>query len=399
MLKTFLSLCSMALIAMTSIMSGAYAQEQFDLPVQILDIQEGPTVFGPPTQESPFDAAKQEKDDAKDAKKDAKKKQDDKKKKADEPLRKVQERKPVNPKQVVFHLWDGNVITGDLSTDGVSVQTEFGELTIPVEKLYGFRPGLNSFPELQNKIKEQITKLGDKDFNVRETAHKAIVAMGPQFLMEIYRYEDGGNAERKRHLKEIRAELETLAEDMEDDEASENGDIAMLRGDSVKTKDFTIVGKIKQSTFVVKSKYGPLNVKLADIKYMDRPLTGGGEVRKTIRIPGNTMLGKNMKSTGIRVEKGDVLTIRASGQITMTPWGSSRRTGPDGSSSYSRKSGFNGGSLVMQVGNGKAVYLGSKKTLKFTSSGTLKLGVAIPDSYMNYSYPGEYKVVVKVESK
>ena len=223
--------------------------------------------------------------------------------------------------------------------------------------------------------------------------------MGPQFLMEIYRYEDGGNAERKRHLKEIRAELENLAEEMENDDEGEEGDVAMLRGDSVVTKDFTIVGKIKEKEFTVSSKYGPLKIKLADIKYMDRPLTGGGEVRKTVRIPGNTMLGKNMKSTGIRVQKGDVLTVRASGQITMTPWGSNRTTGPEGSTRYSRKGSFNGGSLVMQVGSGKAVFLGAKKTVKINASGTLKLGVAIPDSYMNYSYPGEYKVILKVESK
>ena len=392
MLKKHISFCWTIIVALTvmSLNVERNAQGQTDVPVQTIDLSRIRVLQDNPF-ESPVPVPVQEKDD--------KKKKEEDKKKADEPLRKIEEKKPVNPKQVVFHLWDGNVITGDLATDGVTVVTEFGDLKIPVEKLYGFRPGLNSFPEIQEQIKGFVAKLGDKDFNEREKAHKSLVNMGPQFLMEVYRYEDGGNAERKRHLKEIRSELETQAEESENDEATENGDFAMLRGDSVQTKDFTIVGKIKEKQFVVSSKYGPLKIKLADIKYMDRPLTGGGEVRKTVRIPGNIMLGKNMKSTGIRVQKGDVLTIRASGQITMTPWGSNRTTGPEGSTRYSRKDNFNGGSLVMQVGSGKAIYLGAKKTVKISSSGTLKLGVAIPNSYMNYSFPGEFKVVMKVESK
>ncbi len=399
MLKKHFSFCGItaAVIVITSMNLSAQEEQVEEVPIAFsrIELQEGSPI-APPSVGGPARPVRVQEDGKK---KDAKKKQDDKKAKSDEPLKKKQDRKPVNPKQVVFHLWDGNVITGDLTTDGVTVITEFGDLKVPVEKLYGFRPGLNSFPELQEKIKNLVAKLGDKDFNERERSHKAIVNMGPQFLMEIYQYEDGGNAERKRHLKEIRDELENMAEDMENDDSEEGGAVAMIRGDSVQTKDFTIVGKIKEATFIVKSKYGPLNINLADIKYMDRPLTGGGEVRKTVKIPGNTMLGKNMKSTGIRVQKGDVITIRASGQITMTPWGSNRTSGPEGSSRYSNYQKFNGGTLVMQIGDGKAVGVGAKKTIKANKNGLLKLGIAIPTSYMNYSYPGEYKVVLKVESK
>ncbi len=332
-------------------------------------------------------------------KQDDKKKKDDKKKEDEDVVVKRTEIKPANPREVRFHLWDGNIFTGDLSGDGVTVVTEFGDLKIPVEKLYGFRPGLDSFPELYGQLKGLVEKLGDKDFNEREKAHKDIVNLGPQFLMQIYEFEDGGNAERKRHLKEIREELEEMSEDMDamDEEAGDRS-VAMIRGDSVQTKDFTVVGKIKQDSFVVKTKHGDLNVKLADIKYMDRSMTGGGEARKTVRIMGTNMAGKNMKSTGIRVEKGDTISVRASGSIVMTPWGSNRSTGPEGNTRYSKYQNFNGGSLLVQVGDGKFVYVGAKKTIKAPSSGTLKLGVAIPQEYMSYAYPGEFRVNLRVVS-
>jgi len=320
----------------------------------------------------------------------------DDKEKADDTPSKRKESKPVNPREVRFHMWDGNIISGELNGPGLTISTEFGDLKIPVEKLYGFRPGLESNQELLNKMTGLIAKLGDKDFNEREKAHKELVAMGPQFLMEVYRFEDGGNAERKRHLKEIREELEAMAEDMDDEDMESDSNPTLIRSDAVSTKDFTIVGKIVEQQFTVKSRYGDLKVTLADVKFMDREMTGGGDVRKSVKIPGTVMLGKNMKSTGIRVEKGDLINFSASGQITMTPWGSNRNTGPEGSSSYSKKDSFNGGSLVMQIGDTKAVYVGKKKSIRAKKSGMLKLGVAIPNDYMSYNYPGEYKVKIQV---
>jgi hypothetical protein len=374
--------------------SNLVAQEMEDVTElfqEIIPLQRGRIVMPG----DPFGAPVPVQDDKKkDAKKDAKKSAN---KSEDDVVVKRQVSKPVNPREIRMHMWDGTSITGELKGDAVTISTEFGDLRIPVEKLYGFRPGLNSYPELASQIKSLVEKLGDKDFNTRENAHKEIVSMGPQFLMEVYEYEDGGNAERKRHLKEIREELESMAEDADSfDDVDEKSGVAMIRGDSVQTKDFTVVGKIKEATFAMKTKYGDLSIKLSDIKFMDRQMTGGGEVRKTIKVMGNNMLGKNLKSSGIRVEKGDVISITASGSITMTPWGSNRASDPDGKSTYSNFSGMHGGTLAIQIGNNKAIKVGKKKVIKAPAAGMLKFGIAIPTSYQSYSYPGEYKVRVKV---
>ena len=379
-------LCALAMLLVNSWVLPAADAQQFARPIQGIAPR---FIAGRFIEQEEADAAEGEQDEGEaDEEKD------------DSPVTGIEQPAPVNPREVIFHLSDGNVITGDLLGDGVTVETEFGSLAIPVEKLIGMRPGLNSKPEVLAKLESLIKELGDQDFNVREQAHKQLVLMGPKYLMEIYQYGDEGNAERRRHLKEVREELETQSMEMSEDvfESEQTQQVA-IRGDSVTTQDFTIVGKISQSTFQVKSKYGDLTVQLADIVYMDREMTGGTEVRRKLTVAGSNMIGRSMKSSGIRVQKGDIIEISAKGQITMSPWGDNRMVGPEGSSNYSNNGEFQGGSLVMQISEGKSVYVGKKNTIKAYASGVLKFGVAIPSDYMNYNYPGDYKLNIYVKSK
>lgn len=318
------------------------------------------------------------------------------------PVETIDNSQPGNPREIRLHLWDGNVITGELGIDEVSIQTEFGPLRVPVEKILSMRPGLDSFPQLREQIDKLVADLGADDYQTRENAHKALSAMGMQLRREIYRYQDDGNAERKRHLDEIRKEIENMAEEIEDDpEFDLEADAELIANDTIVTKDFTIVGKIAQNEFEISSKYGPLSVKLLDVRFADRKGTGNVERRTTVSVGGKNYAQVSPKSTGIQLNRGDRVSIRADGQITMSPWGNQAVVGPDGNIQYGNFNGHGGGTLLAQIGDDATfIKIGSKATFVASRAGTLKLGVAVQADYANdnYQYPGTYKAKIVVES-
>lgn len=314
----------------------------------------------------------------------------------------VDNSQPLNLREIRLHLWDGNVITGELGISEVSVQTEFGPLKVPVEKILSFRPGLDSFPQLRERIDKLVEDLGADDYKTREAAHKGLAAMGLQLRREIYRYQDGGNAERKRHLDDIRKEIEQLVEELDEEATlSDEEPSELIQSDTVATRDFVIVGKIVPDQFEISSKYGPLSVKLMDVQFADRQGSGSVERRAAVNIGGKNYAHTNLKSTGIRLNRGDRVTIRAEGQMTMSPWGTQAIVGPDGNPQYGNFNGHGGGTLLAQIGDDDAfVKIGSKATFTATKSGLLKLGIAMQAEYANdsYQFPGNYKAKIVVES-
>lgn len=308
---------------------------------------------------------------------------------------------PVNPKLVRVHLWDGSIVSGEVAVENVQIETEFGVLSVPVEKIHSFSPGLASFPELNEKVENLVKQLGDGNFDVRQAAHREILNMGMMMRNEISKFDDGGSAERKKHLMEIQNEIAEMLDDIDEIEQSED-DKALIRGDSIVTENFTIVGKIQQDTFKVKTKFGALEIALADIRKGDRPVGGGIElVKKSISIPGKTFFQKNPKTTKIRVNKGDKIMISATGSIHWSNWGNIH-AGPEGTSNQGQWRGHNCGTLMARIGssNDNLVKIGTKKEFTAKKTGVLYLALAMQDSYANnngYNWNGELKARVTVE--
>jgi hypothetical protein len=119
-----------------------------------------------------------------------------------------------------------------------------------------------------------------------------------------------------------------------------------------------------------------------------------------ITVRGGHFQCTTYKRTLIKVEAGDLITIRADGQLTMTPWGSSVRSTPEGTSQcgWANKSKrIYVGTLVARIGSGDMIKIGSKAEFRAKRSGMLQLAVAMQSQYAGYAYPGEYKVKVTVK--
>lgn len=308
---------------------------------------------------------------------------------------------PIPPKLVRFHMSDGSIISGDLAIEFITVKTDFGELKVPIKKIVAFRPGLKSFPERVSKIEQLVDQLGDADYTARMTARRDITSMGLKIQNFIKKYEKDSDAERKKHILEIQKELAEMAEDDDDAYDRSYDDRPWVEGDEIVTDTFTIVGKIVESEFNVDSKYGKLKVALEDVAYGDKPVGKKAELNKSLTVAGSDMAGARYKTSGIRVNRGDVITFRASGRIVMSPWGSEQSSSPDGGTNFGFfQSGIEAGSLVGRIGSGKVFKVGSRSRHVCKSSGVLKLGVGMNPDYTNgYNYPGEYKVKIKVSPK
>lgn len=313
--------------------------------------------------------------------------------------------KAVPPRQIRLNLLDGSIITGDLSVAEITVDTQFGKLVVPIEKIRSFTPGLDSYPEKIAEIGALVTALGGDDYKSRESAHKDLAAMGITIQLELERFVGSENAEIKRHITEILKEIEEQSEESDEfDESGEGGPRAWIRMDTVETTDFTVTGKVSPSNFVVESKYGPLKVQLADVKRGERDSGTKASFRRNLAVPGENLAQRSFKSTGIRVQAGDRISIKADGTIVMTPWGSNSVSTPDGGMNFGWyiPSQIPGGCLVAKIGDKGTVFkVGRQLNFVAKSSGLLQLAIGMQGDYAGegYTFPGEYRVKLKVDPK
>jgi hypothetical protein len=315
-------------------------------------------------------------------------------------------KKKRNPREIKIMLMDGSVVLGELSIDTIEVKTEFGSLTVPVEKVLSLTPGLDSHRDLSSKIDRLIRELGDDDYKKREAAHKELLGMGRPVKDILAAHRNDKNAERKRRITEIVARLDEMNSNDSFSGDDSAGAKTWMRDDRVETPNFTIVGDVNPSVFEVRSKYGPLKIGLNDIRRTEKTGLEKGPTLKQISIAGSDFHLVRPKSSGVRVKAGDSVSVAASGTITMPPWGSSARSGPDGAANYGSYT-FGGqrvgyGGLVGRIGDsGTWIRIGSRAKFTARKSGVLKFGIVMRSTYTrgNYVFPGSYKVRIKVDPK
>ncbi len=306
---------------------------------------------------------------------------------------------PADPEALKIHLMDGSLISGKLAAKQIVVETQFGSLTVPVLSIRSFTPGLRSHPKVEQNITELIDKLGSPVFGEREAAQKTLAQMGPTVRLQLERAANDPDTERKSRIKTLLDEFDQSEEDAEN---SEDVARALIDRDTIETTEFTVVGKIAQDTFDIVSRYGALSVKLSDIKRVDRELGEKEDLRKLVTVNGSHIIHRAMKDSGIRLEKGDKVTITADGTIMMTPWGNQAISTPEGAPNYGwyMANRIAGGALVGKVGSSGTVFkIGSKYSFTADRSGTLQMAVAMQNDFANQQFPGEYKVRVSVKRK
>jgi hypothetical protein len=302
------------------------------------------------------------------------------------------------PREVRLELWDGSVLTGDLGIDSIHIDTKFGTLEVPVSNIQFLRPGLESIPELKAKLAGLVEQLGDKEFQNREKAHRDLLAMGLAIRSQLRSFTDGGSAERKKHLQTLTEEIDELAEE---EDPTQTANATLELEDSITTGDFTIVGRIRETEFALKTRYGDLQVKLQDIRSGDRATgNAAAAVRKSIDIEATAFFQREPAKTRIRVKAGDRISIRAEGSVNWASWGNMVST-PEGLGNQGQWNGMNCGALAARIGKGgDVIKIGEKADFVAKSSGELVLGIGMQDNFASqegYQWTGKYTARIVVE--
>ena len=308
--------------------------------------------------------------------------------------------KPLPPDFIMLYLMDGSVIAGRLSTKEIAVETQFGNLSVPVEKIKSLTPGLQSHPQLAKEVSGLIEDLGSGDYNDREKAQQSLIKMGPSIRGELERHQSDSDVERRNRVKAILTEFDALAEQFEIEDSPDAPPLLQQR-DTIETTEFTIVGKIVPQSFAVKSPYGDLNVKLADIRKGERDSSKDEEIRRSFTVDASHLTSRGPLNTSIRVGRGDVVTISADGTLTMTPWGNNAVSTPDGAQNYGWfiPGQIPTGALVGKIGNDNFTKFGSNTTFTAERSGVLQLAIGMQADYAQNQFPGKYAVKVRVQRK
>lgn len=302
------------------------------------------------------------------------------------------------PESIRLHLMEGSVVSGDLSVAAITVETEFGTLEVPVEKIVSFRPGLESHPQERRRIGMLVLQLGSQTPKERDEAQKALLDIGPPIREMLEEHRNDDDAERQTRIEKILADLEELASE---DDLGFGDEPPLIDEDTVETTRFTVVGRISPESFTVKTKFGDLNVALRDIRLVERESDTRPEIRKSLDVDGTNLAQFNFKSSGVRVERGDVVNITADGKLVMTPWGNNQFSTPEGGANFQWyiPNQIPGGALIAKVGSsGKEFKVGVKHTFTVTRPGVLYFAIAMAPQFaqQGYNFPGEYNVKLRV---
>jgi hypothetical protein len=302
----------------------------------------------------------------------------------------------VKPNEIRLHLNDGSVVTGELAVSELLVTTEFGPLTVPVSRIQSVRPGLDSYPELSEKLTQLIQQLGDESYESREQAQKELMAYGIVIKNFIASMDEASDSELKRRLDAIKKAIAEL-EDLDDEESEE---AIWISGDTVVTDHFTIVGKIQSDEFSLASKYGDLKIKLADVKFGTRQWGTRDPVSVSMSVNAQNFVQRSPASTKMRVQRGDRVVIKVEGTLYLSPW--DETASPDGVAQYGTYMGkFPVGAVLVRFGKGEWQMVGRDQSLTADRDGPIEFAVAMMDNFVQngYEFPGEYKIKLRVEPR
>ena len=307
-----------------------------------------------------------------------------------------------DPHWISLMLTDKSVISGLLTIDHLMVDTRFGRLEVPIEAVRSFTPGLDNHPKLDTRLRYLVDKLAADSQLERDAVQRELVALGPSIRQFLEQYLNDEDPERKLRVEAILVEFDETLDEEDEDFGLKPSLLSMARLDTVETANFTIVGSIAPKQFTLKSRYGTLAVRLADIQHARRRIEQvQQEIRKRLDVDGTNLLSRKFRSSRVRIERGQKVVIRASGTMNLTPWGRNAVSTPDGAANYGSfaHSGLQlvNGQLVAQVGNSGNVFkVGSSHKFTAKRAGVLQFAIAIHPGQTNQTFAGSYKVVLRV---
>lgn len=283
---------------------------------------------------------------------------------------------------VILELKDGARILGRIRMDRVDLDTGYGTLSVPVGDIYSIRFGKRSDPDLMARIAGMIATLGSDDFDARSQATNELIELGVLVERELTRALESEDVEVKARARKI---LDAIASASPDDTEP------VREEDEVVTARFTVRGMVNLDHFEIHTRFGPLAVPKKHVRSIE--IQEAPSEQKEVRLASSVSAQGAFHDTGIEVRRGDEISIEARGSITLGNWG--MNVGPDGVPNNRFMRNYPLGCLLMRIGDGPMLQVGSSWTQRAERRGSLKLAIAAP----NQNNTGDFKVVVSVRRR
>jgi hypothetical protein len=167
---------------------------------------------------------------------------------------------PAEPRWQI-ELSGGGRIVGNIAIRQVTLQTEFGPLTIPLADVQSLTPGLVSRPATERRVLSLIEKLGSPSFDEREHAQRELKTLGSRIRGFLEDLRTDGSPERRQRARKLLAEIGP----------KDDAGTPWLRRDVVVTAGQRIAGRIAPAVLDVKTQHGELHVPMGDVESLAPP--------------------------------------------------------------------------------------------------------------------------------
>ncbi|QDU31738.1 LCCL domain protein [Anatilimnocola aggregata] len=172
-----------------------------------------------------------------------------------------------DPRSVSLAFTDGSHLKALLAEEQIELQTPHGKLVFPIADIQRIEFAQRTSVELTLAIDKDISDLGSDEYRVREKAMANLLERKEKSFAPLAR------AARQQNDLEMRQRIEHLLEKLRAAVPEEQLNVRL--NDIVHTAESKIAGKLLASSFKISSsQFGPLQVKLADIRELKSQAAG-----------------------------------------------------------------------------------------------------------------------------
>lgn len=304
-------------------------------------------------------------------------------------------------------LRDGSIVTGTSTITKVDLSTAFGKLEIPIKNVTSIEVGINSDPQIKDKIFKLIQQLSNTNEQMRSSAHAELSDMGIEAIPVLNEFIYSEKYDAASYA-------ENSPENILNGLTSKYG-----VGSDISEKDivsidfqFSMGGNFPFDKIDLKTEYGNLSIPKNKIKSIEIIYTEEGtaterafKLMASKHISGNTNGG--WLNTGLSIKSGQKMNITATGEVTLAslsgqkykPGGTVANTGMNDvydDASYGNYNYPTYGNLVYKIGeSGTMMKAGDK--FNGTANATGVLFLSIYETVFNAANTGAFNVKVSLK--
>ncbi len=222
--------------------------------------------------------------------------------------------------QLVVSLKNGDVVTGAATLPKMTIQTPYGTLSVPIEKINSIKLGLVSDHTKDGAVLPDLNKLQTVSENEAKGIYERLLGYGTPILSTIVNFTQNPfykiSDNEKYTIEQLIDELYKKA-DLTSDAAL--NDAITYDGSNY------VEGALTFGDITLQTEYGTLNLKRnkitsMEVSFLDEPTSisadGNYKLKANYHISGNDN-DKGWVNTGVKVKSGDKFTITASGKIVL----------------------------------------------------------------------------------